>query len=78
MRGRRPSAGGGPALLPGAGEPYAAALVVEVAEAVGGAGGGLDGAVGGFGAGVGDAGLEEAEDLWLPGFDGAGEALEFG
>ena len=64
-------------MAPGAGEPYSAALVVEVAEAVGGAGGGFDGPVGGFGAGVGDVGLQEAQDLGPPGVDGAGEPLEF-
>jgi len=53
-------------------------LVVEVAEAVGGPRGGLDGPVGGFGRGVGDVGLQEAQDLGPPGFDGLGEPLEFG
>jgi len=53
-------------------------MVVEVAEAVGGPRGGLDGPVGGFGRGVGDVGLEEAQDLGPPGFDGLGEPLEFG
>ena len=61
----------------GAGEPYLAALVVEVPEAVGRVGGGLHGPVGGFGPGVGDTGLQEAQDLGPPGVDGAGEPLEF-
>src|SRR3954454_2565274 len=72
------SADGDPAVAPGAGEPYPAALVVEVAEAVGGARGGLHGAVGGLGAGVGDAVGEEAEPLGPPVLDRAGQALELG
>lgn len=52
--------------------------MVEAVEAVGGAGGGLDGPVGGFGAGVGDVGLQEAHDLGPPGLDGAGEPVELG
>jgi hypothetical protein len=53
-------------------------LVVQVAEAVGGARGGLDGPVRGLGAGVADLGLQEAQHLGPQGLDGAGEALEFG
>src|SRR3954465_4816489 len=78
LRGKWPSADGDPAVAPGAGEPYSAALVVQVAEAVGGARGGLHRPVGRLGAGVGDAGLQEAEHLGPPGLDRAGEALEFG
>src|SRR4051812_50163209 len=72
------SAGGDPAVAPGAGEPYPAALVFQVAEAVGGACRGLHCPVGALGPGVGDAGGQEAEDLGPPGLDGAGQPLEFG
>jgi hypothetical protein len=53
-------------------------LVDGVAEAVGVAGDGFDDPVGAFGAGVGDAGVQEREDLWPPDFDGGREAGEFG
>jgi hypothetical protein len=46
-------------MAPGAGEPYSAALVVEVAEAIGGACRGPHGPDRGLGAGVGDAGLQK-------------------
>jgi hypothetical protein len=78
LRGKWPSADSDPAAAPGAGEPYPPPLVVEVAEAVGGACRGLHGPVGGLGAGVGDAGLQEAEDLGPPGLDRGGQALELG
>lgn len=76
--GRWPSAGGGRVVVPGAGEPYPTALVVEVTEAVGGARGGVHGPVCGLGTGVGDPGLQEGEDLRLPGVRGGGEPVELG
>jgi len=64
-------------VLPGAGDPSSAALVVQVAEAEAeaGAGGGLHSSVGGLGAGVGDAGLQEAQHLGPPHLDRANQAL---
>ena len=59
LRGIDTSAAGGPAVSPGACVAYPAALVVEVAEAVGDAGGGFHGSVGGFGTSVRNSGLEE-------------------
>lgn len=47
-------------------------------EAVSGAGGGIDGAVGGLGAGVGDACSQEPWDLGPPRLDGTGKPLELG
>lgn len=55
-RGNSSSSGDAGPAVPGAGEGSATASVVEVAEAVGGAGDVLGGAVGDLGAGVGDAG----------------------
>ncbi len=78
LRGKCPSAGGDPAVSPGAGEPYSAALVFQVAEAVGGACGSLHGPVRRLGPGVGDAGLQVAQHLGPPGLNGAGQALELG
>jgi len=67
-------------VAPGAGEPYSAALVVEVPEAVGGPGRRLHGPVGRLrlSGGVGDACLQEAQDLRPPGLDGGGEPLQLG
>ncbi len=53
-------------------------MVGGVAEAVGVAGDGLDHSVGALGAGVGDSGADECEDLGPPGLHGGGQTLEFG
>jgi hypothetical protein len=53
-------------------------LVEGVAEAVGVARDGFDHPVGSFGAGVGDAGVQEGEDLWPPGLHGGREAFQLG
>ena len=64
--------------MAGAGPPYAAALVVGVAEAEGDASDVFDDAVVALGAGVGQPGLQGGDDGCLPGFDGAGESDDLG
>src|SRR5215472_11546 len=59
-------------------QPYPAALVFEVAEAEGDPGGVFDHPVDGLGPGVGDAGVDEGQDLRPPGLDGAGEPGDLG
>jgi hypothetical protein len=58
--------------------PYSAALVVEVAEPEGHAGGVFDEPVVRLGGGVGDAGVDEGQDLRPPRLDGSGEGGDFG
>ncbi|MGB6455227.1 MAG: hypothetical protein WBH47_12165 [Streptosporangiaceae bacterium] len=59
-------------------QPYSAALVVEVAEPERDPGGVFDQPVVRFGAGVGDAGVDERQDLRPPRFDGFGQGGDFG
>jgi hypothetical protein len=59
-------------------QPYSAALVVEVAEAEGDAGGVFDEPVVRLGGGVGDAGVDEGEDLRPPRLDGLGQGGDSG
>lgn len=65
------------AVAAGCGRAGAEALVFGVAESVGLAGDGLDDAVGAFGAGVGDAGVQEREDFRPPGLDRGGVPVQF-
>jgi hypothetical protein len=62
-----------PVCLSGACVPYSAFVVVGVAEAAGDSADELDLAVVALGAGVGDAGLQGGDDLYLPDLDGVGE-----
>ena len=62
----------------GAGPPYAAALVVGVAEAERDTSDVLDETVVALGAGVGQAGLQRGDDGVLPGLDGTGELDDLG
>jgi len=59
-------------------QPYPAPLIVEVAESEGDPGGVLDHPVCRFGGGVGDAGIDEGQDLRPPGLDGAGQGGDLG
>jgi hypothetical protein len=63
-------------VLPGASEPYSAALVVQLAEAVGGVGGGLHGPVRRLGPGVVTPVCRNPSTSGPPRLDGAGEPLE--
>lgn len=62
----------------GAVQPYAALVVVRVAEAAGSSRDVLGQPVRTLGSGVGDPGGQERLDRWSPGLDGVGEPDRFG